>query len=372
MWFLWAVLAAALLALSAWGFARHFPVYAARSHKGTFESHIESIDLEVPAGLPLKSVLIREGDRVEAGDILARFDQVTLHQRTFALRNAVKEAQALQACWREPPATAVLLTHDAQSTALARCRNRHRQDHLAREHLQYRRNGLRRETALAVQELISRAQNAPTSAQNILMLRAALERETLQSHIRAVEFDLALLIQQQEAARLREVARLETEIARLTSQLAALEDIARAPWLAAPRDGRIEHVRSLSHSSSGELPLTLAKIRIDSGQSYTARFVLPAAEAAALSPGDQLSVSLAGLPRFQTPVTGRIDELRPATPAHGRAETEVFLRFAPFSNQTAITDQIPAGAQSTLSVELPVQSLAEILQGSAERLLTSF
>ncbi|MFY0662034.1 MAG: hypothetical protein JXR15_16185 [Shimia sp.] len=371
MWVLWAVLATALLTISAWAFATRFPVNAARVASGAFESQTPTVDVVLPADVTLAEVLITNGDQVTSGQKVARLDQTALHRLLHNLRRDIANTSAAVACWRaagqpSPPGS------PEANTALQACQNTKRQELLAREQLLHRRESLQRETALAVRELVLRAENTPPAIRNILMLRAALERETLQSLVRDVEFELAQLVQTQEAGRLAQVVALEAQTAALQTRVIELEEIAAAPWLYAPQDGRIERLRRMPDTAARAWDVTLAQIHNASPAAYQARFVLSMSEADALRSGDPLHISLAGIPHPHNRFPAHVQSISSINVGDVAAR-EVLVRLSnPGPQAQAALRTLPAGTRSTMQVELPMQRLGHILGSATERLLQSF
>lgn len=371
MWVLWALLATSLLMISAWAFATRLPVQAARTVAGTFESKTPAVEVVLPADVALAELLIDNGDRVAAGQKLARLDQTALHTLLHSLRQELAINAQTNACWREAALPTASST-EPFDTALRSCHNAKRQDQLAREQLMHRRESLKRETALAVRELVLRAENTPPSVRKILMLRAALERETLNSLVRDVEFELAQLVQTQEADRLAQVVALEVEAAALQTRVVELEEIAAAPWLFAPNDGRIERLRRLPESAARAWDVTLAQILTDAPDTYEARFVVPVSEAESLHVGDPLFVTLAGLPYPHNHFPAKIQAISPIE-TNGTSVREVHVRLTTPGPQTQNgLHDLSSGTRSSMQVDLPAQRLGSILTGATDRLLRSF
>lgn len=371
MWVLWALLATSLLVISAWAFATRLPVQAARSVGGTFESQTPAVDVVLPAGLTLSELLITNGDSVAAGQKLARLDQATLHTLLHALRQKLAVNAQATACWRETALPAPTSGEEVDP-ALQSCHITKRQEQLAREQLMHRRESMQRKTALSMRELVLRAKNTPPSVSKILMLRAALEREALNSQVRDVEFELAHLVQTQEAGRLAQVVALEVEAAALLTRVVELEEIATAPWLFAPQDGRIERLRRLPKNTARAWDVTLAQIHTEAPDTYEARFVVPWPEAESLHVGDPLSVSLAGLPHPHNRFPAKILAISTINVGN-RPTREVQVRLSTTSRQEQNALRgLPSGTRSTMQVDLPAQRLGTILSGAADRLLRSF
>ncbi|SMP28495.1 HlyD family efflux transporter periplasmic adaptor subunit [Shimia sagamensis] len=371
MWVLWALLATSLLVISAWAFATRFSVQPARSVRGSFESQTPFVDVVLPADVTLSELLIINGDPVVVGQKLARLDQVALHELLDRLRQDLAENAAASTCWRDPslPPTS---SGETLSTSLQSCYNAKRRQQLAREQLMHRRHSLQRETALAVRELVLRAKNTPPAEQKILMLRAALERETLNSVVRDVEFELADLIQSQDASRLHELTALEADSAALHTRLLTLEEIAADPWLYAPQDGRIERLRRLPETAARAWDVTLAQIQTDAPNTYQARFVIPVSEADTLHVGDPLFVTLAGIPVPQNRFPARVQTIKSMDTSASNA-SEVLVRLSTPDQQTlGILRTLPAGTRSSMQVDLPVQKLSSMLSAATDRMKRSF
>lgn len=371
MWVLWALLATGLLTISAWAFATRLPVHAARVAAGTFESQTPAVDVVLPADVTLAEILIANGDLVASGQKLARLDQTAVHRLLHDLRHDLASNAAAAACWRSSSQSDQVMTLEV-STVLQACHTTKRQEQLAREQLLFRRESLQRETALAVRELILRAETTPSAVRNILMLRAALERETLHSLVRDVEFELAQLVQSQEAGRLAQVVALDVAATALHARVIELEEIAASPWLYAPQDGRIERLRRLPEKAARAWDVTLAQIHTDAPAAYQARFVVPVSEADALRVGSALQISLAGIPQPHNRFPAKVQSITPIT-VGDTAAREVLVRLSNTGPQTqAALRTLPAGTRSSMQVDLPMQRLGSILESATARLLQSF
>lgn len=373
LWLLWAIFACCLLTISAWGFANQVAVLPAGIVNGSFEAQTPSVDVVVPAGLVVSDVLVTDGETVEKGQKLALFDQAALHRHIHEIQQDISVREFAQACWSSPYERAPTAKIDSASSpaALETCRLTKQTEKLAQEQLIQRRQSLKRETALAVRELVLRAESTPSEVRNILYLRAALERETLNSVVRDVEFELAQLLTKQRDGHLQQHTRLETEINVLKTRLDALEANALKPWLEAPEEGLLARLRLAPRKSARDLNVTVAQIQRKQDKAYQARFVLSPAEVQRLQETQTMQVRLAGLPRSDNRIPAHIHAIRPLSGA-GDPRSEVIVHLSPDPHAKTVLLSLPDGTRSAMQVALPPQHFGRLLQAASSRLLQSF
>ncbi|MBO9478208.1 biotin/lipoyl-binding protein [Shimia sp. R11_0] len=383
VWLIWSLLLCALLALSAWAFARHIPVTQSQHHIGQFESTAEVSPVVLPAGVSLAAMMVAEGAEVTQGQKLARFDQPRLRAAISETEAELARNTRHRACLllgegtlrspTEPNRTPPL--EDLRTEALqAECLNLHHRHRLKQERLMHRRDSLRRESALAVEELLMRAKATQEPVRQILKLRAALERETLENLIRDLEFALASLQEDHHEIILQEVQQLESRADLLEQRLQTLTSQNESPWLRAPQNGQLVRLRDLTGSEPRNLDLVLAQV-LQSGETrYEAHVDLPRAQAELLPIGTTLSMQLAGLPPAQRQLEGQVIDRSEAV-AQTPGSMRLTLRFAttelPPMTQEALAS-LPAGTRSTLTVALPPQRLSDILRTVAAPIFTAF
>jgi len=373
LWLLWAVFACCLLAISAWGLASQIAVLPARTVTGSFEAQTPTVDVVIPAGLLVSDILVGDGDTVEKGQKLILFDQVALHRQLQDIRSEIAARESAVACWSntyshvsENAATALPAQPQLQNCQLTK-----QQEQLAQEQLMMRRISLKRETALAVRELVLRAENTPLAVRNILILRAALERETLNSVVRDVELELAQLITTQKEGHLRHKARLKDEIAALENRRTALEDRVVRPWLEAPATGELARLRQTPQNTTRGVPLTIAQIQTGRQKAFQAGFLVSPAEAAQLQEGQPLQVVLTGLPYPHNRLDAHIDAIQ-LTGDTSEPQVKVTVRLAPPPKVKTALYSLPNGTRSTMQVAMPPRSFTDLLSGAGMHLLQSF
>ncbi len=391
VWVIWAVLACALLVASGWVFAKQVPLKDTRSFSGVFEAKPQTIDLILPAGVPLETLTIQAGDRVLKGQKIALFDQTQLRHRASQLRTQLTLNAKERACLLEvnetvilpatPDSAATIATaHDLLSEAVSqRCANLHRRNALAGEKLLHQRNVMRAETALKVRELMQRAQATPASVQRVLTLRAALERESLLAAIRNLEFALALLVATQKTDILSRVDTLETHANALSDELVGVERHANAPWLIAPRGGKIARLRDVSGAAAHGTDVVLAQINASESTQFAAHFDLPADQARMLKADHRLWVRLSGLP-LSTPLLPAyvvaVGDV--AGQAFQKPRNRVFVEIGrpnvPLQADTLHTLKYlqQGAARSAMTLTLQDTRLSTVLQDSMQALFQSF
>ncbi len=373
IWLLWAIFASSLLVISALGLAGQIAVLPERTVTGRFEAQTPTVDLVVPSGLKVSEILVEDGDTVEKGQRVILFDQVALHRHLQHIRSEISARESALECWSttdayvwENGATAPPVPPQVQTCQLAK-----QQERLAQEQLMMRRTSLKRETALAVHELVSRAENTPHAVRRILLLRAALERETLNSVVREVEFELAQLLTLQKEGHVQHKTRLKDEIAALENQKTALEDRTVRPWLEAPVKGQLARLRQAPQNMARGMPVTIAQIQTDQQKAFQAEFLVSSLDAVHLQRGQTLQVVLTGLPYPNNRIDAHIQAIQSAGDTSA-PQTKVTVRLTPPPKVMAALQSMPNGTRSTIHVTMSPQKLTDLLHGASRHLMQSF
>lgn len=390
VWVIWATLACGLLVASGWVFAKQVPVLDTRQFSGVFEAKVKTVDLVLPAGVPLEMLSIQAGEHVNKGQKIAHFDQDKLRHSAAKLRSQLTLNALERACLLEVTTTALPVSPDraptivtaqdlSSETVFQGCDNLHRSNELAREQLLHRRDVMRAETALKLRELMQRTQATPAEIQRILTLRAALERETLMAAIRNIEFELALLVATQKSEILSRVDALETQATALSDRLFVVESHANAPWLVAPRSGEVARIRDVSGATAHGADVVLAQIEADEITQYTAHFDLPADQARLVKTGHGLWVRLSGLPLSTPPLPAYVTAVGHVTgqafqAPHNRIYVQIGRPGVPLQPDTlsALKYLQPGAARSAMTLTLQDTRLSAVLQHSMKDLLHSF
>lgn len=388
-WFGSATAVCALVASTAWTLSANIEGRQIQSYSGVFESDTNAVPLVLPAGVALEKMLVLEGQYVEAGQKLARLDQTLLRTLSQELQTSLALRQAEYACVRDAeatPATAQPLMEESDATTpglqseterdalIEQCEAEKRVAHLAQKRLMHKRESLKRESALAVQELLARAKTMPAAVEDILTLRAALERETLQSAIREIEFDIATLKETLDAERLAKLSGITSDIKALEARLAETQALLSAPWLLAPTGGQVTQLRSFPLATTSPEDQVLARLFDADATGYTAYFDLPAAQAKYLPPGSAVRVSLASGSIRDRQAHGQIERtLYNSHLAQPTARVFVALDAAELDDaSTAFLLATPRGTRSTLYVDQPAHSLQDVIRHATGSVIQAF
>lgn len=97
-WVLWSVAAVTVLAVSATLWTLRQPAPDLRSYPGRLRPLTDPAGVVLPAGVPLQTVLVAEGDRVRAGQTLATLDGPTIALRLAEVEVDILERQILRDC----------------------------------------------------------------------------------------------------------------------------------------------------------------------------------------------------------------------------------------------------------------------------------
>ena len=399
-WFGSATAICALVASAAWTLSANIEGRQTQSYSGVFESDTNAAPLVLPAGVALEKMLVLEGQYVEAGQKLARLDQALLRDLIHELHTSLALRKAEYACVVDtgsttagaqplpeaspeaasPPdekpsvATTAPQSETERDTLIRQCEAEKRVAHLAQQRLMHKRESLKRKSALAVQELLARAKTMPPTVEEILTLRAALERETLQSAVREIEFDIATLKATQDAERLAKLSGITADIKALEARLAETQALLSAPWLLAPANGQVTQLRSPPLATTSPEDQVLARLFDADATGYTAYFDLPATQAKYLPAGSAVRVSLAGGSIRARQAHGRIERtLYNSHLAQPTARVFVALDTAELDDaSTAFLLATPRGTRSTLYVSQPAHSLQDVIRHGAGSVIQAF
>lgn len=333
MWFFWALFASSLLVLSCALFADRITFADSRQFHGVFTPSQDTIDLLLPADVLLTEVVVQEGDIVAKSQRLAVFDQTRLMQRAAELRgdhlaNTLQRDCLLnKEALHEPDFAAIVNQQETRlsvQTALRSCRILHQENSLARHRLLERRSNLQTRSALAFQELLMRAQRTDDDVRQILKLRAALERQGIETEIREIELDLATTITRQEAQLVTQVTSLKQQAQRLQETIVKLENFAKNPWMTAPQPGRIARVRPLQPNQIFASDTVLVQLEMNQRDTHSTHIDIPWIQARSLETGDAVSVRLAGMQLFTPDLLGHITDI---SDVRGMAFEDLFKRI---------------------------------------------
>lgn len=394
VWFLCALAWLSLSVFVAIEMARQVVAKQTQTFSGVLESQRTQVPLVLPAHVPLQTMLVAEGDHVTAGQKLARLDQASLRQlyQEASAALSLKEVErsclqtALYSQLQRPMAVSQAATpghshlsdeyHNPaklKDRVVDRCEGKKRSDLIAQQRLLQKRDSLKRQSLLAVEELVARAETTSPAVQKVLKIRAALERETLQSAIREIEFDIAQLKQSTRSKRQDALALLDAEITHLKTRQAYVKTLLSAPWLHAPAAGKLTHLRSLRAGSSSPEDQILARIQQGDTNDHVAYFDMPAAQAKLLPSGMPVLVSIAGFSLYDRQTEGQIIRTLYNGDVTG-STARVFVALPPerFEDTFSATLlETAKGTRSTLHVTLGQRSLAEVLRQAATSTFTA-
>jgi HlyD family secretion protein len=249
------------------------PVRAVTAQRGTIQSVVstngkveplENFEAHAPIGTTVNKLLVREGDHVKKGQLLAQLD------------DAKARSQAAQA-------QAQVLTADADSSAIQK--------------------GGNREEVLTLESQIVKARTNCDAAQHNLDALQRLQQQgaaspgeitNAEGQLKRANADLNLLLEKQKSRYSQpEITRVEAQKSEAQAAYAAAEDVLNQLNIRAPFDGVVYSLPVLqgAYLNPGDLVLQeadLSKVRV--------RAFVDEPDVGRLAPGDKIDVTWDALP----------------------------------------------------------------------------
>lgn len=305
LWPLWAGMICMILTASAALLATRVMVPSQLSYPGILRSSLRQTDVDLPQSVPLKKLLVQEGETVKAGQTLAVFDTDLIAEQLDEAERRILADNILRRCLisavvprdSELPAGGLdpetaLLTERAASECAALL-NRH--DVQARR-IAMARSAVEVRFGARIRRLKSAAARISDSERrNRLAMQIAVERNGLAPQTGKLDLELAALSSDQEQEILAQVKRLEAAVARQRAVRAALRQALDQPRLHAPMAGEVARLRPVGAGQSFPQPVTLVSLQDRNSYTLNASFSVPEGEASTLSPGDPVILRLSGI-----------------------------------------------------------------------------
>lgn len=335
VWFLWASLCLGCLGLGGVFLAGIISVPQTQSFMGTLTPNRTPTELRLPAGLPLKSILVEAGETVRAGQTVAILDQAAMRARLHHIERSIAVATHLRECLlvspgqndesagedeRRTPDYPDLQSNDAELAVLLRaadaeCKTNRQADANKQVRLERGLYLLQERLILVNQKLamlLGAKGTQPTKGVNPVVrahasVSVALERNEMAQKIQALTDELDRMRVTQDQARLARVARLSEDVAQKLAQQAVLVAYLEHPRLTVPESGRISRVRPVPAGSEFDRDEVLMEVHSLEAAQYVADLRVPVAQVSALPLGTDVIVSLAGFTESGPRLHGRIE-----------------------------------------------------------------
>lgn len=312
LWLLIAVIGAVDLGFGALLLAKSYQLPMRATHSGILQLLQTSTALELPAEIPLGTILVKEGEVVVAGAPLVAIDTTALAARMAEIDRGIKADMILRDCLllgglpagggSSPPAPGPgRLDADSWASILVAVKDCRADYDLAAQNLA--RIDTARQAVAAAMSLMRRElallQATPLAgaralrARSVFALLRARSQLLIQDAALAIEAERSTtLALRDRLTRVREVAR---RIATARQQLAVLAHHLNAPALLAPKDGKILQVRAIPPGSSlaqATPVIEMAAIGAGPGQ---VQLTLSQAALDGLQPAEPIMLEIAGL-----------------------------------------------------------------------------
>ncbi len=315
LWVLWAFMSLGIAALSAGLVITHAQVRPIQQVPAILQNRMKETIVSVPAGIPLKEVLVEVGDQVSIGETLALYDVALIEVHIADLNRAVLVDNVMRTCLENgemPDPEAVASATDSETqlqldrvghscTALhfrhATARKRVLQ---ARRNLDYAQDELEGRLGQTILQTQSPTIKASTARQiSVARNLHALRSEQLEIERVALHAD-----QQQEIADL--LLELETSVSKSRARLRVLQTVQAAPRLLSPESGLVSDMRHMELGHAYLQDVSMAKVTSETGDEFVVQFAVPYAVSDIWSIGTEVSVGVAGLGPEFAKLHGRI------------------------------------------------------------------
>ena len=373
LWLHFTVALAGVVGLTGVTLVNQVTVEGSRVYIGTVRPSTQFSHVMLPANVPLKTILVREGETVTAGQTVALIDSELLTARVAELRRDLLVRSSLRECLLNRNVVAEtggeLTDLDGETrlqvqTAMRECQVAHRENALRQRRLIDARDLLiaqmeDADNTLALQSMTLRE----TKAQRLL--EARLERARAATRLARLELEISAMATDQERDLLARAKQLESEARTVRLTLAAFEAQLKTPRLQAQQNGKIERVRGLRDGSvflQDTVLMTLANV---DGGLFITQFDLPPSVAGRIQEGDAINVFLND--GSKAAVEGRVAEILPVSGGAG-SDGAVRLRvdlpetdFARLHESAKVTAWGDNQTQAQIRMRVAPQSLMAIL-----------
>lgn len=304
IWVIWAFLATSALVFSTAILTTRIQISQHQSYPGTLQSRVRETELTLLKGLPLKNLLVQEGESVSAGQTLAILDEERMGIMLDELQNNILADNILRRCLQflDTPSPEALENGEFDAGTLlklARANDECQSVH-ARHDVQIRRillaeSRLEQEHSRKIRNLKLAVQSvSDTEIQTRIAVQIAFEQSDKGLKSGQLELELAALRADQKQEVVEILKGLERSVASARLRKAALEHALSSPRLFAPRDGKVTDLRDVQFGREYMQEILLLKIGAADTFEYIPSFSIPRPEATLLQVGDQVSISTLG------------------------------------------------------------------------------
>ncbi|MBT0957974.1 hypothetical protein IV417_11275 [Alphaproteobacteria bacterium KMM 3653] len=379
---LWLIIAVSALALglsTAALFLGQMQSIAAQSFPGTLRPTSPATHVDLPAGLPLQTLQVSEGERVTAGQTIATLDEAAITASREGVERRLLSTRALRACLlgEGPAGTSDHLSGHIEAEAetqlnlaLKECDLLNRTD--AAELVQFDDSILlldRRRDLLIDYAHRTRANLPAGVAPNTLQgmrvaLGIALSQTELTTERLSIEQARDTARRAIENRRITRSKSLTVEIETLLTRRALLERYSAAPRLTAPQTGRIAQVRVPPAGKSFDQSVTLLQVVPGLQSNFAVEANLPTDLARDMPLGTSIELDLLGFGPSETPLTGSMTGFAPGPPGSGTTLAKITLSEETQSWLVNPRNGLALGASATASdvrLRLPPQPLRPML-----------
>ncbi|WP_162933014.1 hypothetical protein [Roseovarius sp. EL26] len=301
---------------------RHVSAPTAHQYHAELRSSDETVDLQLPARIPLEAIVVTAGEVITQGQTIATFDHELMQLELDNLRRSVLVGSSLRHCLLTPDIAALMTTFpaglDAESqlqmrAAFKDCKLSHQENALQIQRLQdLRDRQSKRLIMLGQRAKLAFALTSKVEGKAATAIEFSLEQNRLQKQLTRLDYELRTLSTKQERGLLQRAKVIQQDVKQDRQYQTLLKSYLNAPRLQSPATGKVLRVRRVSNGQSFQRPITIVTMQNSSAVSYRAIFYVPQAIAESLQVDDEVQLSLTGLTPDMKWVTGTISRIESA------------------------------------------------------------
>jgi multidrug efflux pump subunit AcrA (membrane-fusion protein) len=320
-----------------------------QSYVGTLRPNQSPIKLQLPAGVPLKALIVKPGETVRAGQTVAVLDQAAMRAKLSHIKRSIAVANVLRTCLleisdKEGGTNTRKMTHITSDTGLqskdgelrvliraarADCTTLQREEKQKKLRLERGLEVLQERLTLLNKKLAMvlgvHVKDAKQGVHPVLRAHAsvsvALERNDLVQRLQTLSNELDALRVSQDRQRLARVKNLSEDVATKLSQQAVLQTFLENPRLTVPENGLVSRVRPVPAGTEFDRDETILEVHGAEAAKYVADLRVPLDQTSVLPVGTEVEVILAGF-------TDRGPELQGVIERWAEGDSETGVQYA--------------------------------------------
>ncbi len=386
LWVIWAGLTSAIVVASYVLFLSEISIPAQRTFAGTLRPSHSQFDLNVPANIPLKAILVSAGDVVTPGQTLALLDADTIKSQLSKMNSDLLLNTTLRKCLLNKTSLentdTVIKGLDPETRLRFRvtirgCQLTHQSNALRLKKILDVRDSFQTHNQLSQKRFALALEKAKSAGQRAaIAIQVTANRNQAASRLKKLELEISELATNQEKQILVQSRKLEQEAEQLYLRRDILSEFIVHPRLFSPKQGHVLRTRQMP--PNGEYPVETALITLQSKhrKNFVSHFDLQQHIAHKFRIGDTVMLSVIGLRLNPAKLPGKITQI---TPLSGGTSLKGMTRIT-VQLEDQYEDQLKHGKQgiiiedastiSTVTFSLGKQNLWQSLQRMSQNMFS--